>query len=1042
MMRIATANLLKAVCLGMGALLFAVAGWAQSTTTGAIGGVVSDPSGAVVTSAQVTVRNLGTNSASSAGVDGSGRFQITLLQPGQYQVEVTATGFEKYEVGGFIVEVGRTTALDVTLGLAGQKQIVEVTGEAPVITTDRSDMTMNINDTSMSNLPINGRRWSTFALGTPGAVPDGNFGLVSFRGISGLLNNNTVDGGDNNQAFFSEEKGRTRINYSISQASIQEFQVNTSNFSAEYGRSAGGVVNAITKSGTNSMHGEAFWYDRDNSWGATNPFATMVLPPPASPTPVPIKPTDKRHQFGGNIGGPVLKDKLFFFFNYDQQKRNFPGVANASSPAAFFSPLSVSELSTLSARGILTADANSALGFLQSLTGIVPRRGDQTLFFPKLDWKVTGKHHLTMEYNRMRWNSPAGIQTGAVIFRGKEAFGDDFVKDDTAIARMVSTLGSNKVNELRFRYGRDFEYQFTQPAIPGEPVSAQSVSPQVTISGSAGIVFGKPNFLNRRSFPDETSYQVADTFSVSRGKHMLKAGADIVVFNDLMDSLFQESGAYSYNNRVDFIGDYVTKVKGLSSPVCGTALNPLPCYSSYNQGFGPPAFEFSTVDYGLFVQDDWRIYPRLTLNMGLRWDYEKMPDPQIPNSVLPATTKFPSDTNNFGPRVGFAWDLSGGGKTVLRGGYGIYYGRIINSTISNAITNTGLLSGQQQFLFKASTPGAPRYPDIAPAPPSGTLRPDVVAFSDTIENPIIHQFDMVFEQKLAANMAFSIGYIGSLGRSLPSFLDANLNPPAKTIKYTVSGGSDNGVSFTMPLFTGPRPNLNFGRITLVSDTVTSKYNAFIFRLERRMSRGVQVQAFYTYARATDTGQSSQTFTSPNSVLNGFALDLEAGRSNFDIRHRISASGIWQPEFYHGSNGFVRALTNGFTLAPLLSISSGAPYTGTVSGNAPGGTSTGILGAGGISRPPFLPRNFFEMPRTFNMDLRLAKKFKPWESVSLELFGEAFNIFNHVNVTSVGTTIYSISGTTLNFDRKFGVPTSSSNSLTAQRQIQIGVKLAF
>ncbi|MBZ5703320.1 MAG: TonB-dependent receptor [Acidobacteriia bacterium] len=1037
-----SANLLKAVLLCLGALLLAVAGWAQSTTTGAIGGAVSDPSGAIVTSAQVTVRNLGTNSTSSSNVDASGRFQITLLQPGQYQVEITAPGFQNYAVGGVIVEVGRTTALDVTLGLAGQKQTVEVTGEAPVITTDRSDMTMNINDASISNLPINGRRWSTFALGTPGAVPDGNFGLVSFRGISGLLNNNTVDGGDNNQAFFSEEKGRTRINYSISQASIQEFQVNTSNFSAEYGRSAGGVVNAVTKSGTNNFHGEAFWFDRDNGWGATNPFATMVPAPPAPSKPVPIKPKDKRHQFGGNIGGPILKDKLFFFFNYDQQKRNFPAVANASNPAAFFAPLSAAELTTLSGRGISSADANSALGFLQSLTGIVPRRGDQTLFFPKLDWKLSGNHHLTLEYNRMRWNSPAGIQTSAVIFRGKEAFGDDYVKDDTAIARLVSAFGSNQVNELRFRYGRDFEYEFTQPAVPGEPVSAQGISPQITIFGSAGIVFGKPNFLDRPAYPDETSYQVADTFSVSRGRHTLKAGADIVRFHDLMDNLYQESGAYGYNNRADFISDYVTKINALASPVCGTSPNFLPCYSSYNQGFGPPAFALSTVDYGFFVQDDWRFSPRLTLNFGLRWDFEKLPAPQIPNSALPATAKFPSDRDNFGPRVGFAWDLSGGGKTVLRGGYGIYYGRIINSTIANAITNTGMSSGQLQYTFLPATVGAPLYPNVAPLPPATTLRPDVVAFSDTMANPIIHQFDMVFERKLAANTAFSIGYIGSLGRSLPSFLDANLNSPAQTIKYTVSGGLDDGVSFTMPLFTGPRPNPAFGRITMISDTVTSKYNAFIFRLERRMSHGVQVQAFYTYAHSSDTGQSSQTFISPNNVLNVYALGLEQGRSNFDIRHRISVSGIWQPEFYHGSGSFVRALANGFTLAPLLSIASGAPFTGTVSGNAPLGTSTGILGAGGTSRPPFFPRNFFQMPRTINMDMRLAKKFKPRESLSLELFGEAFNIFNHVNVTDLGRTIYSISGTTLKYDTRFGVPTSSSNSLTAQRQLQIGVKLAF
>ena len=673
--------------------------FAQSTTDGAIGGTVSDQSGAVVPKAAVSARNVNTGASAVGSSDEGGRFLIIHLQPGLYTLEVTATGLSAFKATNIIVEVGRTTTIDATLGVQAQTETVVATAEAPVITTDRADFSTNINSTAIENLPINGRRWSTFALSTPGAVPDGNFGLVSFRGVSGLLNNNTVDGGDNNQAFFSEEKGRTRISYSISQSSIREFQVNTSNYSAEYGRSAGGVTNAVTKSGTNSLHGEAFWFYRSSDFGAFNPFQTIVPSPPAPPTAIPVKPEDKRHQFGGNIGGPIVKDKLFFFFNADQQKRNFPGVANASTPSAFFAALSAPELATLSGRGITAAQANAGLAFIQKLTGVVPRTGDELLLFPKIDLAVTSKHHLSMEYNRMRWASPAGIQTAGVVFRGQESFGNDFVKDDTIIARLVSTLTPTMINEFRFQYGRDFEFQNTQSAIPGEPVSSQGISPQITISGSAGIVFGKPNFLDRRAFPDESSYQFADAYSISRGKHMFKFGGDIIRFHDLNDNLFQEAGAYSYNNRVDYISDYVAAVNNFTRPVCGSATARVPCYSTYNQGFGPTAFELRTVDFGFFAQDDWRLTPRLTLNLGLRWEYEKMPSPQIPNPALAASSVFPDDKNNFGPRVGIAWDLTGHGKSVVRGGYGIYYGRIINSTISNAITNTGSSSSQLQFQF-------------------------------------------------------------------------------------------------------------------------------------------------------------------------------------------------------------------------------------------------------------------------------------------------------------------------------------------------------
>jgi hypothetical protein len=1033
---------------------------AQSSVDGAIGGTVTDPSDKVIPGASVSTLNVATNGKATATTDEVGRYVIIHLQPGTYTVEVVIQGFSAYKQENVIVEVGRTSTVDAKLGLAAQTETVIATAEAPVITTDRPDLTTNINDVEMNNLPVNKRRWSTFALTAPGAAPDGNFGLISFRGISGLLNNNTVDGGDNNQAFFAEEKGRTRISYSISEASIREFQVNTSNYSAEYGRSAGGVVNAVTKSGTNRIHGEAFWFLRSSDFSATNPFATLVNPPPAPSTPIPVKPPDKRHQFGGSLGGPIIKDKLFWFFSADQQFRNFPAVANASNPGQFFLGLSAAELTTLSGRGITAAQGNAGLAFLQTLTGIVPRKGDELLLFPKIDWQISSNHHFSGEYNRMRWDSPGGIQaTGAVIFRGKESFGDDFVKDDTGIARLTSTLTPTVINEFRFQYGRDFEFETGQPSIPGEPVSQQGVSAAVVISGSAGITFGKPNFLNRPQYPNEHNYEFADTVSWSRGKHLFKFGEDINRVHDLLGNLFRESGEFSYNNRVDYISDYVAFTNNFAQPACTTPPPPpithIPCYSQFNQGFGPPSFNFTTVDYGFFFQDDWRIRPRLTLNLGLRWDYEQMPSPQIPNTLLPASSQFPSDKNNFGPRLGFAWDLTGRGKSVIRGGYGIYYGRIINSTIYNAIGNTGL-TGKSQLSFQfAPTTGGPLYPLVASAP--STILPDVVVFGPDTPNPMIHEFDFAFEQQIATNTAISVSYMGSLGRNLPFFIDENLPAPTGTVTYTVSSGPENGQSFTVPEFIGPkgatlRPNGNFGRITTILDAVHSTYNAVVVQFNRRMTKGLQVQASYIYSHASDNDQTSQTQTSPNNVLNPFNLGLEQARSTFDIRQRFGTAIIWQPQYFENKGTLVRMLLGGFLISPAVSVASGAPYTGTVSGNAPNPSNTiiavssGILGAGGTSRPPWIPRNAFTMPRTANVDLRIAKKFPLYEKVTLELSGDAYNLFNHVNATSVGTRIYSISGTlsnaVLTYDPSFGVVTSSTSFFGNERQIQIGAKLTF
>src|SRR6185312_11185315 len=449
-----------------GALLYA-----QSTTDGAIGGTVYDTNGAVVANATVTVHNNGTNAEQKVTADASGYYRVTKLPSGSYTVSVNEKGFSAYKAEQVIVQVGSVTEISPRLAVGGTSETVEVSAEAPQINTTSAEFAPTFNQTAIANLPINGGRWSSFAILTPGVVSDSSgFGLLSFRGISTLLNNNTVDGADNNQAFFSEERGRTRAGYSTPQLAVEEFQVNTSNYSSEYGRSAGGVVNTVTKSGTNGLHGEVDLFDRDNTWGATNEFTKIaVQTAPGVFTQQPYKPTDWRKRVAGQVGGPAIKDKVFYSLTFDWYDRNFPGTAVTTNPNAFFAAPSAANISQLAtnlfgaSNPTTQAQAlniyNTDLAGLASMLGPVPRDGEQYIIYPKIDWQMNQKNHLSLSANRMRWESPAGIQTQATNTFGIASFGNDFVKDTWGIAKLDTFFNANLANEVRFQYGRDFEYE-------------------------------------------------------------------------------------------------------------------------------------------------------------------------------------------------------------------------------------------------------------------------------------------------------------------------------------------------------------------------------------------------------------------------------------------------------------------------------------------------------------------------------------------------------------------------------------------------------
>jgi hypothetical protein len=1063
------------------------------TATGAITGTVRDPNGLATADASVVVKNTDTGTETTYTSNSSGLYAAPYLQPGHYEVSVSKAGFATVTFQNITVHVGDTLTLDAKLPLQAQQQSITVTDEMPLLETSKTSQEQVISETLVDGLPIAARRWENFVLLTPGVTTDGTGGLMSFRGISGLYNGNSVDGANNTQAFFSEARGRAIIvSYVYSADSIQEFQVSNSNYSAEFGQAAGGVVNAVTKSGTNFWHGDLFYNLRYPDLNALDPLGKTRG--------IFTQTVHQQNQFGGSTGGAIIKDKLFFFGTYDGFRKVNPILYTSTTPNstidAFACPAGIDPTACANAKSFITDDN----------LGAFARNLKQDIFLGKLDYQVNGNNHVSAVFNWQNWQEPFGYNTAPTVNNGGATQnGAGGTHERFFIANWTSTYSGNKVNEFRYAWGRDFEFDSTNSG--GPSASLLNI-----------FSYGETSALPRPAFPDEHRNQFSDNFSLAHGSHLFKMGVDINLIHELLVNLFQGDGNYSYNSTTAFAGcpaganaTFCRWAADATGTDVGDGLTGMH-YSSFTQVNDPITHvgkdDFLNNDLGLYFEDTWKVRPSLTLNLGVRYDIQMVPQPQQPNTATPLlgfyTSTLNTDSNNFAPRIGIAWQPNK--KTVVRAGYGMFYGKTSNSTYYALRVENGVF--QQTFSGcgpSGITSCAPTFPNVfflppgpAPAAPfDGALAPVVTipggslpansaavhGMSPDFVNPLAHEAELTIERQLPGRLTVSATYLMTRGLRLPSSYDANVPQTATSRSYDVldssAANANTVLTATVPWYGTTPANLipnridnGTGLILNQASVVNSWYNGLVLSVRKPMSHDVELLFNYTYSKALDNGQTAGangTFFGTDGVLDPYNLKQDYSYSDLDQRHRVVGSIVWEPRYARKlSNRFVRTLLSDWTASTIITAATGQPYSANIGtsvlsqpGYSPLPGDGGLTGAevstfagptGG--RVSWQARNAYNLPNFTNVDLRVGRGFTFRERYKLNFVVDAFNAFNSTIISGVNTTAYGYAapGSTgacsthtngcLIPSASFGSVSTTSGALYGARQLQFGARFEF
>ena len=952
---------------------------AQSqATTGVIEGTVTDATGAALPGVTVSIRNTGTNFEQTHVTDSAGRFRGVLLPLGPYEATATLQGFAKQVQKGIDLTVGQTLTLSFKLKQAAVSEEIVVTAAAPLIETARTEGATRLNQKAMSGLPNNGRNFLELTKLTPGVTvvqgPDGD--ELSINGQKGISNNISVDGADFNNPFFGEQRGGQRPAFTFNLDSVKEMVVVADGANAEFGRSQSGFVNVITKSGTNDVMGTAHFVAKPDTLAsrAKNPDNKTLAPDLDA----------SQNQFGFTIGGPFVRDKVFYFGAFDFQKAE----STKQTDPARIEPRVVA--------------AFAALGSPNE-NGPIERSNDARVLLLKTDWAASSRNLATLRYN-YTWSEQEN-GTFDVDSWGGSANAIEKDSSHAGTGSLISTLSNSLLNEFRFQYARENRPRpYNGPNIAGQ----NRPLPDTAFDFGRGYRFGMPFFIPVEYY--DTRVQFNNNISILRGAHSFKAGIEYNRVNSVQTFIGFANGRYIFSSTDGFLNylanpKYVECSNGSSSqtgvcPAGSSITGPVLLYLQ-QAGVGSLSVEeagtqsIPQTEPAVFVQDSWQATPNLNVQYGLRWEAQIEPDPITPASEVfyapfigktskgqefPSDGEVPSDTAMWQPRLGVSWNPSGDGKKVLRANAGIFYGRVPGLALASSRSTNGS-RGQTLFRNSALTGilgPVPAYPNLIPQSEIGSpFLPDVFVFDKDFQNPRTTSASVSWEQEVVSDYAVLVKYNYAKGEHITRFVNRNDPLLGSPWGSGLAPGGANGIN----------------TLTVVESSAKSLYEGVTLGLTKRPSNNFQFQAYYTYSKdKSDDDNERDPFTFRYAKVTD--LDAEYSYSDRDQRHRFNSWLLWNAPA-------------GMDVNVRYSYRSAQPKSITASGADAATPQDRINPDGSVTR-----RNLGRKDNEFSaFDVRVSKQFRVG-GVIAEPAIDVFNLFNSSNFRrpEVTNLIFNFDGT--------------------------------